>query len=599
MELFEMYNKRKNKYEKLALKLTQYYNYLAVSRLLVFILCSSFTVYFYIKKLYYIDISIILIFIILYLMLLKIHNKISYHKDLCMNIISINEDSINRVKGDWVNFKDKGDEFIDEKHPYSDDLDIFGKGSLYQYINSTFTFIGKETMRDTLTKINFLPEEIYHRQHAVDELAKKIGWRQRFLAEGNISLCDMKNPDELIKWGNEKSHLGLKSNRVFLIKYIPIVTLLIIFIFFVTNIISVYVPLAAMMLQIFLVYYKKGERVELLESISLYKKDILIYSNLLNIIEKFKFKSYYLKTLKAKLYNEKNRSAAEQINSFVKLVNLISDRNNFFYIVLNIMLLWDYQCIFALDKWKMESGSQISKWLHVIGELEALSSISIIRHDNSEWAMPKFNEKSLIIDARKIGHPLINKNRVCNDLIVGKNEKIILITGSNMSGKSTMLRTVGVNLVLAYAGAPVCAESFCCSIMNIYTCMRTSDNIEQNISSFYAELLKIKSINAAVKNKENVLFILDEIFKGTNSFDRHTGAEILINKLSKESVIGFVSTHDLELGDLEKRNSKIKNYHFEEYYKNNKIFFDYKLREGVSTTRNALYLMKLAGIDTD
>ncbi len=169
-----------------------------------------------------------------------------------------------------------------------------------------------------------------------------------------------------------------------------------------------------------------------------------------------------------------------------------------------------------------------------------------------------------------------------------------------MSGKSTLLRTVGINLVLAYAGAPVCAQRFNCSMLQIHTCMRVSDNLGENISSFYAELLRIKQIVSASKTEKNIFFLLDEIFKGTNSQDRHAGAKVLIRQLSKAGAMGMVSTHDLELGDLERESDrKIRNYHFREYYKNDEIHFDYKLRPGISTTRNAMYLIKMAGIDVD
>jgi len=196
-----------------------------------------------------------------------------------------------------------------------------------------------------------------------------------------------------------------------------------------------------------------------------------------------------------------------------------------------------------------------------------------------------------------MGHPLLINTCVANSLKFEPPENILLITGSNMSGKSTLLRTVGINLVLAYAGGNVCAKTFKCSIMDIYTCMRVNDDLEKNISSFYAELLRIKMIVNAVEEGQTVFFLLDEIFKGTNSIDRHTGAKALIMKLSKAKVLGLVSTHDLELGDLEKESNKVKNYHFQESYKDNEIYFDYKLRPGVSTTRNAAFLMKMAGIE--
>ncbi len=169
-----------------------------------------------------------------------------------------------------------------------------------------------------------------------------------------------------------------------------------------------------------------------------------------------------------------------------------------------------------------------------------------------------------------------------------------------MSGKSTLLRTIGINLVLAYAGAPVCAQRFGCPILRIYTCMRVSDNLGESISSFYAELLRIKLIVSASKTEGKIFFLLDEIFKGTNSQDRHAGAKVLIRQLSKVGAMGLVSTHDLELGDLERESDRrIRNYHFREYYKNDEIHFDYKLRPGISTTRNAMYLIKMAGIEVD
>jgi len=229
--------------------------------------------------------------------------------------------------------------------------------------------------------------------------------------------------------------------------------------------------------------------------------------------------------------------------------------------------------------------------------MESLNSLSTIAYEHSDWAMPIFKGGSPVFVAKNLGHPLLGSNRIYNDIHIEKSQNVLLITGSNMSGKSTLLRTTGINLVLAYSGAPVCSESFNCTIMDIYTCMRTSDNLEKNISSFYAELLRIKKLVTATEDKAPIFFLLDEIFKGTNSIDRHTGAKILVSKLSTENALGFVSTHDLELGDIENTNRRVKNYHLEEYYKDDKLYFDYKLRPGVSTTRNALYLMKMAGLE--
>ena len=275
-------------------------------------------------------------------------------------------------------------------------------------------------------------------------------------------------------------------------------------------------------------------------------------------IEKKKFSSEYLIKLKEKLVNKDGMKASTQIKKLVNLVTVISDRKNIYYFPINVLSLWDYQCLINLQRFKKASASFLKTWLEVIGEIEALNSLSTIAYEHSDWSMPKFQDGPPVFNAKKIGHPLLGSKRVYNDILIDKSHNIILITGSNMSGKSTLLRTTGINLVLAYAGAPVCCESFTCSIMDIYTCMRTSDNLELNISSFYAELLRIKKLVTATENKAPIFFLLDEIFKGTNSIDRHTGAKVLVAKLSNENALGFVSTHDLELGDIETTNKKLE-----------------------------------------
>jgi DNA mismatch repair ATPase MutS len=248
----------------------------------------------------------------------------------------------------------------------------------------------------------------------------------------------------------------------------------------------------------------------------------------------------------------------------------------------------------------MESGANIKSWFDSIGEVEALCSISVIRHDNPTYIMPEICDVGLGINAVELGHPLLTGERKNNNITINSEYPILLITGSNMSGKSTFLRTIGISLIMAYIGAPVCAEKFCCPIMTVCACMKTSDNLGQNVSSFYAELLRVKMIVQKVENEEKVFFMLDEIFKGTNSADRHAGAEILINQLLKKGAWGLVSTHDLELAQMEEQSQgKIRNYHFKEYYKENEIYFDYKIRKGVSNTKNAIFLMKMAGVSVE
>jgi DNA mismatch repair ATPase MutS len=316
---------------------------------------------------------------------------------------------------------------------------------------------------------------------------------------------------------------------------------------------------------------------------------------MIKLIEEKNFHSKLLMDIKHEFIGEKFK-ASKAINKLSKISNKVSDRRNLFSILLNAIFLWDFHLIAQLENWKKQYGKLVMPWLNAIGDMEALSSLSIIGFDNPKWTLPVIDNCPKV-KAENTAHPLLSNDAVCNCVEINISSSILLITGSNMSGKSTFLRTIGINLVLAYAGASVRADEFSCGLMNIYTCMRISDNLEKNISSFYAEIIRIKKVVTAANVGEAVFFLLDEIFKGTNSLDRHTGAEALINMLSKENTLGIVSTHDLELGDLENKNQKVKNYNFQEYYKDNEIHFDYKLRKGVSTTRNAKFLMKLAGIE--
>jgi len=277
---------------------------------------------------------------------------------------------------------------------------------------------------------------------------------------------------------------------------------------------------------------------------------------------------------------------------------MLFDRMNAFYWIFNAFLMWDFALLTRLEKWKIKNRDRIGVWLYTLGEMEAYCALSNVHFDKSEWVLPEITEEEEI-EAKEFTHPLIVPEGVKNSFFLGGEIKTSLITGSNMSGKSTFLRTTGLNMVFSYLGLPVNAKVFKTGRMVPYTCMRTKDNLEEGISSFYAEILRVKNIIRATERGEKVFFLLDEIFKGTNSADRHTGAEVLIKQLMERGSKGLVSTHDLELCELEKRDSRINNLHFKEHYTDNEIKFDYKLRKGKSTTRNAVYLMKMAGINLE
>ena len=305
----------------------------------------------------------------------------------------------------------------------------------------------------------------------------------------------------------------------------------------------------------------------------------------------------YLKEIKSKLKSGTKNSCGEEMKKLSNLLDWIGDSSgNAYYLIINVFIFSDVFIVENLETWREQNSKELEVWIDVISEIDALMSISNVYFDFEEFKFPKISDKKEV-KGKAIGHPLLGEKAVRNNYSLSGNKKVTLITGSNMSGKSTFLRTIGLNLVLSYIGAPVFSDDFTCGIFNIYTCMRTKDNLEENISSFYAEILRIKILIEASKKGEDVFFLLDEIFKGTNSLDRHVGATELIKQLINSGAIGLVSTHDLELCDLEKYDNRIENYNFREYYEDNKIKFDYKLRVGKSETQNAIHLMKLAGIE--
>ncbi|WP_310442884.1 MutS-related protein [Tissierella sp.] len=524
------------------------------------------------------------------------HNKLKANNRYFHAFNKINEDALLRLKGDWNNFGDTGAEFRDDNHSFSNDLDIFGQASLFQYINTTTTYMGRDILRKYLTQPCKDKEVIRNRQKAIDELSCKLPWRQRFMAEGLIVNNKSNDHDALYEFFETKNEMYTKYWLIIGAGLIPMISIGF-FLLAIFKKIPFQIPILMLAIQIILLIFKYAERSKQLDLVYRHVDSIKVYRKMINYIEKRSFKSEYLIKLKDKLVDIDKLTACQQIKELENIADSISNRNNPYFMIINIITLWDYQCMIALEQWKKKSGLLIRTWFETVGEFEALSSLANIGHDNPDWTIPKIIDNPYYIMAKDMGHPLLTDKRVCNDFKIDGSTKVLLITGSNMSGKSTYLRTIGINLILAYAGAPVCAKDFCCSIFNIYTCMRVSDSLEQNTSSFYAELLRIKKIVDESKTN-NVFFLLDEVFKGTNSHDRHEGAKILINKLINNMAIGLVSTHDLELEVLEREsNGKIRNYHFKEYYKNNKIYFDYKINRGISTTKNAMYLIKMIGID--
>ncbi len=343
-------------------------------------------------------------------------------------------------------------------------------------------------------------------------------------------------------------------------------------------------------------YYRK---VTAIYNMASKKSKILkAYSKIIKEIEAENFLSPYLKEIHKKIFiNQK--PASKYIKSLSNIFEWFDVRNSMIHFLINNIFCWDFHCVLKIEKWKKEIGEFVLNWFEIIGEFEALSSGAVIMYNNPDWIFPKILENQLSYSATDLGHPLIPKKlRICNDFDIDQYKKSIIIPGPNMAGKSTFLRTVGVNMVLGSDGFGVCAHSMSFSPVRLITSMKTSDSLDKQMSLFYAELLRLKQILDGIKGRHPVFYIIDEMLKGTNALDRQKGAIALLNQLLRTPAVGIVATHDLKLTTLEKDHPKtVRNFHFDGNIEDDKLIFDYKLKSGICRSFNALILMKKMGIE--
>ncbi|MDT3698077.1 MAG: MutS family DNA mismatch repair protein [Thermincola sp.] len=536
----------------------------------------------------------VLLLILFGLLVIK-HNLIKEKIKYYQNLMRINEKCLLRLTGKWTGFTNTGKQFISPEHPYSVDLNIFGQGSLFQYIDATTTLLGREALFKYLTtKPDFTV--IGMRQKAVRDLAGRLGWRQHYEASGLISDIADRRPEGLLAWAEARG-FSVSDKYKFGLWFLPVLTFGLLGLAF-FRAVPPYLWLITLFGQLAVVLYTASRVYQAFGQLGRAVAELSSFSLLLKCIEEEPFKAPRLREMQARLFVGR-QEASQQVQALAKIADRMTFQHSpVVHFILNICVFWDLHTLQKVAAWKNKSGVLLKNWLAVIGEFDALSSIAGMAHDNPDWIYPIVAETSPVFTAKSLGHPLINKEtRVSNDVSVTAPGTTLIITGSNMSGKSTFLRTMGLNLVLAYCGAPVCAAEMCCGYMNIYTSIQVFDNLEQNVSTFYAEIKRIKQIIDAAGSGENLIFMIDEIFNGTNSKDRIFGAKTVVRKLSKAGAIGLVTTHDLEISVLEQENPLIKNYHFTDTITDNQISFDYRLKPGVSQHTNALALMKIIGIE--
>lgn len=510
-----------------------------------------------------------------------------------LHLAEINRLELKCLEGDFSGFK-TGDEYAERDHPYSYDLDIFGKASLFQYICRTTSRPASDRFAEYLGQ-PASKEEILLRQEAVAELQPLTDWRQEMMTLGYLNAGAGNDPAALMQWLGSGDIFPKTGREKIITGCLSLLAL--------AGIIAVTAGLPAAILAPvfgvnFVFYFTRFRKISRLQEQVSRSSDLLkAYSDTIKLIENHSFNSPLLQNLQSAFSDE--IAASERIRQLSKLVGRLDYRLNVIVSApLNLLFFTDIHFCLALEQWKREHASRIPGWFASMAEFEALASLANMAFNNPGWVYPEVTEDYFVFRAGEMGHPLIPAGRrIINNFAVEGAGKAVIVTGSNMSGKSTFLRTCGVNAVLAFSGAPVCASAFTVSLVRLHSSMRISDSLEENISSFYAELRRLKAIISGAESDPKVFLLLDEILRGTNSDDRYTGSVALIKQLTSYSAVAIVATHDLRLAGLEQElPQSIENYHFDVKVNNEELFFDYRLTPGICSSFNASLLMKKMGI---
>ena len=521
------------------------------------------------------------------------HLGIARRRDHELRLEQVNREEARFQAHDWSAFAD-GQAYANAAHPYTIDLDVFGPYSLFQFFNRTTTSLGSDRLADYLRTGGDLPT-IERRQASVADLRERLDFRQELRARGLGTEDDPKHVRALLAWLHRPAYvLPHKGLRAALWGVPPVVIGSLALLVW-------YTPIQFWLLALVLpgiILARTVKKVNVIHEQTAAAGTILAaYARLLKPLETEAFTAPQLRELQAAFLTDPKSSASRHIGRLSFLIRQLNLRYNPFAIVLNLFTLWDLRYVLKLEQWKTARREDLPRWFEALAELEALSSLATVAYNRPRWTTPELHATNRL-EATALGHPLLPEpGRITNDLAMPTRSHIKLITGSNMAGKSTFLRLVGINIVLARAGSVVCAGSLRLPLLEVYTSMRTQDALHESTSSFYAELKRLRFIIGAVEAGKPVYFLLDEILKGTNSRDRHTGSKALIRQLTEAGGSGIIATHDLELGVLEASyDGRIENLRMEVGIEGDRLTFGYQVEKGVSESFNATVLMRQMGI---
>jgi hypothetical protein len=533
-----------------------------------------------------------------FLALVRMHLRLQERRDHLQCLQTINENELKALAGDSSEYED-GAAYVNPDHEFTYDLDIFGEGSIYQHIERCGTLEGRKMLAGWLGTPELNTETIKQRQEAVKEISEASAWRQDLYAYGLLSGEQKGAKDRIVKLLARKERLMNSFLRVAMY-LVPVLSVAAI-VLYNLDVINDFQLLLYAFIPFGLVGMKLKKFTKLASELSKSHDLINNYAKLIFSIEEKGFKSEALKRAKEE-FKTNGLPAHRQLMALSKVIGAVESRNNLFVgILLNFLLVYDLHCINRVEKWLDEFADEVGNWIEGIGVIEVYSSLGNMHYNAPEQIFPEALRDGPLLEMTGTGHPLLQANeRVNNDFELKKNGQFSIITGANMAGKSTFLRSVGVNLVLAMAGGSVVAERFKFRPVTLYSSMRTSDSLQKNQSYFHSELLRLKGLVDHLQKGQPTFIILDEILKGTNSKDKASGSKAFVDRLLTLKASGIIATHDLSLCELDKKYPEdVFNQSFEVDIKGDQMHCDYKLRHGVCQNMNATFLMKNMGITHD
>ncbi|MFC7445885.1 MULTISPECIES: MutS-related protein [Mesoflavibacter] len=560
---------------------------LSVLRIIVFAL-TAIGVYIYFENWLVLSL-IIIVGLVLFIRLLSKYTNIKKQYQLKQKLAVINEDEI-KIALDNFYFKPDGIQYQDPNHNYALDIDLFGRGSFFQCIDRTATASGKDQLASILKANNI--NHIIDRQEAIKELSQKPNWRQVYQATASLIHVET-NTETVVKL--------LQQHKRFLPKYIQYIPLIVsvISVIILGLVIAKVVSAKYLGYWLFVGFFVTGKYLKKISNLAAITDKVRDtfrqYALLLDLIESESFSSKLLKQ-QQQLITSEGKKASQILSDLSKAMDALDNRNNFISAIFgNGYFLTDVKNSFKIEAWINTYNQNVNKWFEVVSFFDAYNSFGNYAFNNPNFIYPKILDTKQSTSVKQLGHPLLKaEKRVDNDFEIN-NQQFFIITGANMAGKSTFLRTVSLHIVMANIGLPVCAKSSEYSPVKLITSMRTTDSLTDDSSYFFSELTRLKYIVEAIKT-DDYFIILDEILKGTNSTDKAIGSRKFVEKLVASNATGIIATHDLSLCEIEKDLDKVKNYYFDAQIVNDELFFDYTFKQGICQNMNASFLLKKMNI---